>query len=151
MTTNDQGNLFAPRTHAGTTLGFDVAAPPAGHLHRADDQGGSISAAEDAVASGRCATEARLVLRALRRHPGATSAELAEWASDLRLDLEQSTSAWRYTCARRLSGLEDAGLVVASARRPSVHRPHRRVDANLPRCTVTATPAIRWWPVDVSR
>lgn len=122
--------------------------PPAEHLHRADDQGGSIASAQRVVDTGRAAIEARVVRAALLRHEGATSAELAEWTPEFGAQLGQSPSEWRHTCARRLPGLEDQGLVRAVVARPSVRRPHRDVDPNLAPCTVSpgAPQSIRWWP-----
>jgi len=126
---------------------LDFSARPE-HLHRADDQGGSIASAERAVDTGRAAIEARVVLAALRRHDGATSAELAEWTPEFGAQLGQSPSEWRHTCARRLPGLEDQGLVRAVVTRPSLRRPHRDVDPDLAPCTVSpgAPQSIRWWP-----
>lgn len=147
-----QARLFQPRIDAGTLLGYEPAAPSApapGHLHRADDQGGSIASAGRVVESGRAETEARLVLQALRYHPGLTSAELALRSPEQGLGaLGQSLSEWRTTCARRLPGLEDQGLVRAVVARPSLRRPHRDVDPDLAPCTVSpgAPQSIRWWP-----
>ena len=125
-----------------------IFAPPAEHLHRANDQGGSIAAAARVVETGRAAVEARVVLAALLRHPGATSAELAEWSPEFGTQVGQSLAEWRHTCARRLPGLEDRGLVRAVATRPSIRRPHRAVDPNLQPCTVSpgAPQSLRWWP-----
>lgn len=151
-----QDSLFAPRRHAGTLLGFEPAppvTPPAEHLHRADDQGGSIAAAARAVETGRAETEARLVLEALRLHPGATRAELAKWtAAAFAPRAGQAADEWAYTCGRRLSGLEDRGLVRAIANRPSVRRPWREVDPNVAPCTVSpgAPQSLRWWPKEES-
>jgi len=148
----DQLALFAVRPLTDRVAAFDLQAPlhrPTHHaerLHRADDVGGSIAAAADAVESGRAESEARLVLLALARHPGSTSAELADRTPDLARELGQSADAWRTTCARRLPGLEDAGLVIATAPRFSLHRPHREVDPHLQPCTTSQRTlrAIRW-------
>lgn len=129
-----------------TTLTFD--GPRAEHLHRADDQGGSIASAERVVRNGSAAVESSLVLAALLDHPGLTSAELADRTAVLGEQFGQDAHAWRTTCARRLPGLEDQGLVRAVVARPSIRRPHRAVDPDLAPCTVSpgAPQSIRWWP-----
>lgn len=143
----DQIAMFESRRHGETHLGFST---PAEHLHRADDQGGSIAAAARVVETGKADIEARVVRAALLRHPGATSAELAEWSPEFGTQLGQSLAEWRHTCARRLPGLEDRGLVRAIANRPSIRRPHRAVDPNLAPCTVSpgAPQSLRWWPME---
>lgn len=150
----DQLALFVPRRHAGQTLGIDPApqfTPRAEHLHRADDQGGSIAAAAGAVESGRAETEARAVYECLCNNPGTTSAELAYRTPAAGWDLDQSEAEWRHTVARRLPGLEDRGLVKAVTQRPSITRPDREVDPNLPPCTVTGRVSLRWRPLEESR
>lgn len=148
---SEQGSLFRNRSDAGLALGVEPVdlSPRAEALHRADDQGGSIASAERVVDTGRAATESALVLHLLKRYPGSTSAELAhetDW--DAHMVLGQEVEAWRTTCARRLPGLEDQGLVRAVVARPSVRRPNRDVDPNLAPCTVSpgAPQSIRWWP-----
>lgn len=152
----DQLALFVPRRHAGQTLGIEPApqfTPRAEHLHRADDQGGSIAAAARVVDTGRAATEAYAVLRALRLHPGTTSAELADRTRELGLEIGQTETEWRHTVARRLPGLEDAGKVRATGNRPSIRRPQRGVDPNLQPCTISPgrPQSLRWWPIEESR
>lgn len=146
---SDQLSMFRADRHGDTFLGLKpVEPPPVEHLHRADDPGGSIASAERVVKSGSAAVEASIVLAALLDHPGSTSAELAERTLALGEQFGQDAHAWRTTCARRLPGLEDQGLVRATVPRPSRTRPNRKVDPNLAPCTVSpgAPQSIRWWP-----
>lgn len=147
----DQLAMFRARIDGGMVLGLEPAeptAPPAEHLHRSDDQGGSIASAERVVAGGSAAVEASLVLAALLDNPGSTSAELAQKTTALGEQFDQDAHAWRTTCARRLPGLEDQGLVRAEVARPSIRRPNRAVNPDLAPCTVSpgAPQSIRWWP-----
>lgn len=71
----------------------------AARLARGDDPETSHGAARRLVKSGRLSEQKRQVLRALRRVPGVTSAELAE---QMKVD--------RYMTGRRLPDLEKAGL-----------------------------------------
>lgn len=72
-----------------------------GPLFSRSDPHTSAVAAEELVCSGVHAKQCRQVLEALRRHPGSTSAELA-----------QRSGLDRFLCARRLPDLRRAGLVV---------------------------------------
>lgn len=148
----DQLALFGVRRVTDRVSAFELqapleeVAPRAEQLHRKDEAGGSIAAATRAVDTGRAATEAAAVLEALARHPHTTSAELADRTPDIAHRLGQKADAWRTTCARRLPGLEDRGLVAATVVRLSLHRPHRDVDPNIAPCTVSegAPLSIRW-------
>lgn len=94
---------------------------------RRGDPPTSRAAAAELVASGRQAEQQAEVARLLELYPGATSAELAEYAQG-RLD--------RYQIARRLPELARAGRVRRGPVRPSY-------------CAQTGRAAVTWWPAEV--
>ncbi len=87
---------------------------------RQRDPDTSQKGAYHAVASGKLARQAEVVLRAIHRWPGRTSGELA--------DLMQCD---RYTPSRRCPSLADAGKVYRGAKRL---------------CKITGKACITWWP-----
>lgn len=113
---------------------------------RRSDPGTSHDAGQEHDSSGRRAAEADLVERAVRQHPGLTSAELAAESVFLAKPLGQDVDSWRYTLARRLPELEEGGRVRAVSPSPAPRRPDRRVDVNLAPCAVSHKRAMRWWP-----
>lgn len=96
MSPDPQGSLFAPRTHAGTVLGFEPVREDYPRARSTDPE--TSHAAARAIPS-KAAREATEVLTALRANPGCTSRELAAKAG-----------GDRYVYARRLPELRDAGL-----------------------------------------
>jgi len=114
---------------------------------RNTDPQSSKDAAAEHVANGRRDIECEVVLEALRRFPGSTSRELAVDAERIGLQLlGQERDEWRYTLARRLPELEDAGLVRAVVHAASRNRPGRQVDPALRPCRVRSKRVIRWRP-----
>lgn len=83
------------------------------------DPAGSFEAAERLHKSGLSGKQRLAVYHALRQHQGATSKELAEI-----MDVD------RYTPARRLKELEDAGWVCRGQRR---------------KCRVSGVESLTWW------
>lgn len=107
---------------------------------RRSDPSSSVIVAAERAENGRAAHEAEVVLRCLRQFPGATSAELAHWTADVgQSEFGQDAHAWRSTCARRLPGLEDRGLVYAVSPSFRVGGRTRRFDPNIAPCRVTVT------------
>lgn len=87
---------------------------------RSTDPHTSHAAAAEHRASGRQATNMLTVARAVRRHPGRTSAELAELC-----ELE------RHEVARRTADAEHRGMIRKGESR---------------RCCTSARLAVTWWP-----
>lgn len=93
----------SPRTEQQLCL-FDAA--PVHKLHRVTDPDTSLLAAIATTQSGRRETHKRILLDAVVRWPGSTSAELASWVG-----LE------RHEAARRLADLRNDGAVRQGAKR----------------------------------
>lgn len=85
---------------------MELFTDPDSLAHKGDPQT-SRRAAVRLVESGAHAAQSRIVLAALKAHPGLTSKQLAEQAN---LD--------RYTVARRLPDLRKAGLVRCEDAKP---------------------------------
>lgn len=139
-------------------LALSLCAPDPRTTVRRSDPSSSVIVAAERIQTGRAGHEAQIVLRCLRLFPGATSAELAHWTQDIgQSELGQSEDPWRSTIARRLPGLEDAGLVRAEAPAFKTARPRRRINPSIAPCRVGKSPkgnplkAIRWWPLQETK
>lgn len=95
---------------------------------RREDPETSHQAAESVRSSGALGWQQQLVLEAVKRHPGRTSAELGAAIAE---DRSEDVVVWRYRAARRLPELQP------------VH-----VRRGPPReCRQTGRPAGTWFPV----
>lgn len=99
-----------------------LADPP---IARTSDAESSHLAAERVTASGKRGAQQARCLEGLRKHPGSTSAELA-----------QALNEDRFMTARRLPELEHASLV-------------RRGAISL--CRVSGSKCLTWWPVEAPK
>ena len=101
----------------------DLSKTPSKKLARRTDPDSSHSAAENAVLENRVESQKNRLAKALEKHPGLTSRELAEV---LRID--------RHLVARRLPDLEKES-------------PPRSKKGDSRSCTIGNRQAVTWWPV----
>jgi len=95
---------------------------------RLSDPDTSHQAAEKVRKSGQLGKQQRLVLDAVKRFPGKTSAELGQLIASER---SEDAVVWRYRAARRCPEVSVTGLI----RRRSPRT-----------CEITGHPAMTWWP-----